>query len=86
MALKAMPLVVYPTFAEYVNFSLGFLAADLPWLSKVLPDSFFNTLDFMPMGYLFYFKNMNFAAMQIISSGVFVFLLIAGYFFLSQDK
>lgn len=86
MALKAMPLAVYPTFAEYVNFSLGFLAADLPWLNKMLPGSFFNTVDTMPMGYLFYFQNMNFAAMQLISSGIFLLLLIMGYLFLSQNK
>ena len=86
IALKTMPLVVYPTFAEYVNFSLGFFAADLPWLSKMLPDSFFNTLDSMPMGYLFYYKNMNFAAMQLLSFTVFLVILILAYYLLSQDK
>lgn len=79
LAIKTMPLVVYPTYAEYVNFSLGFMAADLPWITKMLPESFFNTLDTMPMGYLFYFYNMNFASMQIIASSVFILLLILGY-------
>jgi hypothetical protein len=55
------------------------MAADLPWITKMLPESFFNSLDTMPMGYLFYFFNMNFASMQVIASSVFILLLILGY-------
>ena len=42
LALKSMSLVVFPTYAEYVNFCLGFMTADLPWLNNKLPDIFGN--------------------------------------------
>ena len=42
-ALKSLSAVVFPTFAEYVNFCLGFMTVDLPWLNSRLPDSFFNS-------------------------------------------
>ena len=37
LALKTVSLVVYPTYAEYVNFCLGFMVVDLPWLNLLLP-------------------------------------------------
>jgi hypothetical protein len=85
-ALKAMPLVVFPVYAEYVNFSLGFMAVDLPWLNSKLPSFMYNTNDFMPAGYLFYFENMNFAAMHLFTCAILVGLLVFGYCFLVDAK
>ena len=42
LALKTMSLVVFPSYAEYVNFCLGFMAVDLPWLNNMLPGVFAN--------------------------------------------
>ena len=42
LALKTISLVVYPTYAEYVSFCLGFMTVDLPWLNNLLPVSFAN--------------------------------------------
>ncbi len=79
-----MPLVVFPTFAEYVNFSLGFMSVDLPWLNKLLPDAFFNTHDSMPAGYLFYFTNMNLASLHLFTC-LLIILLFAGSYCLLVD-
>lgn len=42
LALKTISLVVYPTYAEYVNFCLGFMVVDFPWLNSLLPAVFAN--------------------------------------------
>ncbi len=64
-SVKTLSMVVYPTYAEYVNFCLGFMTSDLPWLNSKLPSSFFSISDLKPMGFSFYFFNMNLAAMNL---------------------
>lgn len=86
LALKTVSLVVYPTYAEYVNFCLGFMVVDLPWLNYYLPDSFANGFDTMPMGYLFFFRNMNMASMHFFTCIIFLTLLIIGYCCLSDKE
>ena len=86
LALKTVSLVVYPTYAEHVNFCLGFMVVDLPWLNKLLPEVFANTFDTAPTGYLFYFVNMNLAAMHFFTVILFLTLLITAYCCLSDKK
>ena len=86
LALKTFSLVVYPSYAEYVNFCSGFMAVDLPWLNAMLPSSFANYYDWSPSGYLFYFRNMNFAAMHFFTVLIFLAMLIGGYFWLREPE
>lgn len=83
-SVKTLSMVVYPTYAEYVNFCLGFMTSDLPWLNSKLPSSFFSTSDLKPMGFSFYFVNMNLAAMNLITCLIFLFLLFLSYCLLSE--
>jgi uncharacterized membrane protein len=86
LALKTLSLVVFPTYAEYVNFCLGFMVVDLPWLNNLLPSLMTNEFDTTPTGYLFYFTNMNFAAMHFFTFLIFLGLLIISYFLLVDTK
>ena len=79
LSLKTVSLVVFPTYAEYVNFCLGFMVVDLPWLNGLLPESFANPYDAFPTGYLFFFSNMNLAAMHIFTLLIFLSLLLVAY-------
>lgn len=79
LSIKTIPLIVYPTYAEYINFSLGFMALDLPWLNKLLPIEIISPYDKSPHGFFFYFNNMNFAAMSLITTLIFISLLLIGY-------
>ena len=54
-ALKTIPLLVYPTFAEFINFSLGFMTVDMPWLNEMLPEVMSQSTDLSPKGFFFYF-------------------------------
>ena len=71
--------MVFPTYAEYVNFCLGFMVVDLPWLNDLLPESFANPYDTSPTGYLFFFSNMNLAAMHLFTLLIFLSLMLAAY-------
>lgn len=35
-ALKVVSIVLYPTFAEYINYCYGFMTADMPWLNAFI--------------------------------------------------
>lgn len=87
-SIKTIPLIVYPTYAEYINFALGFMAVDLPWLNKLLPESMISPYDQTPYGFFFYFNNMNFAAMSLITLSIFLFLYAIAYlvYYLSTQK
>jgi len=74
--IKTIPLIVYPTYAEYINFALGFMVIDLPWMNKLLPEDMISPYDESPLGFFFYFNNMNFASMNLIT--LFIFLIIYG--------
>ena len=71
--------MVFPTYAEYVNFCLGFMVVDLLWLNDLLPESFANPYDTSPTGYLFFFSNMNLAAMHLFTLLIFLSLMLAAY-------
>ena len=86
LALKTISLVVYPTYAEYVNFCMGFMIVDLPWLNRLLPESFNNFFDTVPMGYLFYFANMNLAAMHFFTSIFFLLFSVVAFCLCSGKK
>ena len=86
LALKTMSIAVYPTYAEYVNFCLGFMIVDLPWLNNILPEVFASPFDNAPTGYFFYFTNMNFAAMHFFTFLLFVILFVAAFFCFSQHQ
>ena len=86
LALKTVSLVVFPTYAEYVNFCMGFMVVDLPWLNNLLPEVFANPYDLCPTGYLFFFNNMNLAAMHFFTVLIFITLLVIAYCCLSDKK
>ena len=81
LALKCFSLVVFPSYAEYVNFCLGFMVVDLPWLNVMLPSAVANEFDYAPTGYYFYFTNMNLAAMHLITTVIFLLLLLLAFCF-----
>lgn len=39
-ALKTGGMILYPTYAEYIDFCYGFTTADLPWLNKTFGELF----------------------------------------------
>jgi hypothetical protein len=86
LALKTIPLIIYPTYAEYLDFSMGFMTPDLPWLSYYLPKIMTNPFDLSPSGFNLFFINMNFASTQLITSLIFLFILLLCYLGLSDPS
>ena len=82
-----MSAVVYPTYAEYVDFCLGFMTPDLPWLNNLIPEnSLSNIDDDMPLGYRFYFHNMNMASMHLFTVILFIAIIFFGYCLLIDSR
>jgi hypothetical protein len=54
------------------------MAIDLPWLNKLLPDIFSQSIDTSPKGFYFFFTSMNFAGMSLVTFGIFIVLLLFG--------
>jgi disulfide bond formation protein DsbB len=84
LALKTIPLIIYPTYAEFINFSSGFMVVDMHWLNKLLPTIFSQKIDVSPKGFYFFFTSMNFAGMNLITFSIFIGLLILGYIALKE--
>ena len=86
LMVKTVPLVIYPTYAEYVSYGLGFMAIDLPWVNELLPSTMADPLDYAPKGFFYYFTNMNFAAMSLITFAIYLFLLGFSYLMCADSR
>jgi len=62
------------------------MVVDLPWLNNLLPSTVANEFDIAPMGYFFYFQNMNLASMHLITTLIVVLILVTVYCALKEPK
>jgi hypothetical protein len=84
--MKTIPLALYPTYAEYINYSYGFMFADFPWANNYFSSILGNSSDNIFSPFLIYYDSMNFASMYLVALAIFIVLLGIGYLLLRSNK
>lgn len=59
LAIKCGGLVLYPTYAEYINYCYGFMAADFPWLNPLMGTNYGSSAEIIPSPYTLYYVNLS---------------------------
>jgi hypothetical protein len=85
-ALKTISISLYPTFGEYINFSFGFMMADLPWLNSWFGYMLSDDSDQTPPGFLLYFSNMSLYSTYLLPLVVLLCALGLAYMILKDNS
>ena len=74
LLMKAPAIVFYPSLVEYLNYCAGFTLLDLPWLNGVFAETFTDSSETAPPGFLTFYTNINLASTYLLAFCVFSLL------------
>lgn len=83
-ALKTVSISLYPTYGEYINYSYGYMTADLPYINKWVGELLSDSSDDTPLGYLLFYTNMSMFSMFLLA--LFVYLMAVGINYLCFNE
>jgi len=76
LLLKSPVLMLYPTYAELVDYCGGFMLADLPWLNNYFASILSEPRDISPKPYLMFFTSLSISSMYLLPLIFFVVIYI----------
>lgn len=62
LLLKTPVLMLYPTYAELLDYCSGFMLADMPWLNNLFARVLADPRDASPSPYLLFYTSLNIAS------------------------
>ena len=74
--LKTPVLLVYPSYAELVDFCSGFMVADLPWLNDFFGATLAEPTDTTPLPYLLFYSSLSIGSTYLLALLVIAFLAV----------
>ncbi len=88
LLLKTPVLMLYPTYAELLNYCSGFMFADMPWFNNVFASSLADPRDSSPAPYLLFYTSLNVASTFLlpISFMLLCFIVLAIIARFNKDK
>jgi hypothetical protein len=72
--LKCPALVVYPAYAELIDYCYGFMMADLPWLNSYFADRLSVSTEILPYPYRLFYISLSLASTYLLALAFFVIL------------
>ena len=74
--LKTPVLMVYPSYAELINFCSGFMVADFPWLNDYFGANLSEPTDKTPLPYLLFYTSLSIGSTYILALLVIIFIVV----------
>jgi hypothetical protein len=73
--MKVPAMVIYPSFAEYINYCYGFSIIDFPMLNSYFSEKLTQQSDQCPPSYKMFYNNLNIASTYSVPLLVFTFII-----------
>ena len=73
LLLKTPVLMVYPSYAEMINYCSGFMVADFPWLNSFFGEALSEPTDVSPYPYLLFYSSLSIGSTYMLALLVLVF-------------
>ena len=77
--MKVGALILFPTYIEYIDYSRGFMAADLPYLNDYFGSVLSDSSETVPLPYAVFYTNMNLGSQYLLALSVCCFLIFLTY-------
>jgi hypothetical protein len=74
--MKVPAMVIYPSFAGYINYCYGFSLIDFPMANSYFSEKFTQQSDQSPPSYKMFYNNLNIGSTYIVPLLVFIFIII----------
>jgi hypothetical protein len=62
LLLKTPILMIYPTYAEFIDYCQGFMIADMPWINNFFAELLSDPRDITPQPYLLFYTSLSIAS------------------------
>jgi hypothetical protein len=62
LLLKTPILMIYPTYAEFIDYCQGFMIADMPWIKNFFAELLSDPRDITPQPYLLFYTSLSIAS------------------------
>ena len=76
LSMKVGALILFPTYIEYIDYSSGFMSADLPYLNDYFGSVLSDSSETIPLPYSVFYTNLNLASQYLLPLCVCVLLII----------
>jgi hypothetical protein len=74
LLLKTPVLMVYPSYAEMINYCSGFMVADFPWLNSLFGETLSEPTDVSPYPYLLFYNSLSIGSTYMLALIVIIFM------------